>query len=73
MQNRMSKRNAEKYCPDHQVTPFNVIYSLVEHVVAVPIIRLFARVDNYGFVKKTILSRLNPILGGKNGKSKRST
>ena len=55
------------------MNPFNVIYSLVEHVVPVSITRLIGRVDNYGFVKKIGLSRLNPTVGGKNGKSKRST
>ena len=55
------------------MTPFNVIYSLVEHVVAVSINRLIGRVDNFGLIEKIELSRLKPILGGKNGKSKRTT
>ena len=55
------------------MTSFKVIYSLVVHVVAVSITRLIGRVDKHGFGKKIVLSRLNPIVGGKNGKSKRST
>ena len=55
------------------MTPFNDIYSLVEYIVAVSITSMLGRVNNYGFVKKIGLSRLNPTVGGKNGKSKRST
>lgn len=47
------------------MTPFNVIYSLVEHVVAVPISRLVGRVDNYGLIKKIVPLRLKSYFRGK--------